>query len=250
MSVISMKKLTVIAHRKDTDTLIRQLMRTRCVDIVQTDLSQNERKLSRHRCEEEIAALEAQSAAIATAITALSPHSTRKKSLFTPRPLGDAEQFCKEDRREKTLAIAESPPASPSSRGIENSGAGADRPGTGIAASDSPAEGAACSGGNGAAGVTAGMAKTASETDSTLTAVGFGSSNAASTGPVATSGISNAGAGAAICSADAADGAPSPDADPAFGAARGAGTSDFGSVLARSLRGSPSNLRTAIGGRW
>lgn len=107
MSVISMKKLTVIAHRKDTDTLIRQLMRTRCVDIVQTDLSQNELKLSRHRCEEEIAALEAQSAAIATAITALSPHSTRKKSLFTPRPLGDAEQFCKEDRREKTLAIVQ-----------------------------------------------------------------------------------------------------------------------------------------------
>ena len=56
--------------------------------ISRSELGEGDIRLSRERCEEEIAALEAQSAAIQTAIHVLSPYSTRKKGLFTPRPKG------------------------------------------------------------------------------------------------------------------------------------------------------------------
>lgn len=97
MSVSTMKRLTVLAHRSDEDKLIKKLMKLRCLDV---NTAAQSADISRKTCEsaEQVSALEESTASIDKAIGALSRYAKRKKgTLGLSRSRLDLSAFAEGD---------------------------------------------------------------------------------------------------------------------------------------------------------
>ncbi len=94
MSVSKMKRLTVFAHRDEVDSLIKRLIRLRCVDVGQAEESvASDLALRRLNCDTARASAERVVAEINDAITILNPYSTKKRSLIRPKRRVDFDRF-------------------------------------------------------------------------------------------------------------------------------------------------------------
>lgn len=85
MSVSKMKKLTVFAHKRETDALVRRLMRLGCVQIERTDegADHGRLRLERYGDPAAVSELEGLLGRTTEALDTLSPYSTVKKGLKT-----------------------------------------------------------------------------------------------------------------------------------------------------------------------
>lgn len=90
MSIVAMKKLTLLASGGDVDELIRRLIKLRCVDVARAEDAEG---LSFTPCEGEVAELGAQLEQTKTAMTALRRYSQQKHSLFPKRRELDYDAF-------------------------------------------------------------------------------------------------------------------------------------------------------------
>ena len=102
MSVSRMKKLTLFAWRDESDSLIRRLVRLRCVDVsVSESFSEEKFCMVRLNCDADRAALEGSISNIDDAMLALNKYSQKKRSLLTPRARIDSEEFVANGSAEK-----------------------------------------------------------------------------------------------------------------------------------------------------
>jgi len=109
MSVSKMKRLTVFAHKGETDELLRKLVHLRCVDVSTAEPSSG--RLSTVRCnfDAQRAELEASLAEIGEAISILSPYSLKKRSLIRPKQRVRFDDFRadgSEQKARKTVRLA------------------------------------------------------------------------------------------------------------------------------------------------
>lgn len=84
MSVVKMKKLSVLAHSRDADKLIRRLMRLRCVELRRSETSEDD-GLTVHLDEARCAEIERRISNAEAALKTLSKYSERKKGLKNER---------------------------------------------------------------------------------------------------------------------------------------------------------------------
>lgn len=106
MAVVKMKKLSVFAHRRDSDRLIRRLMRLRCVELRKTEVDSDELTLHSEngvRCAE----IEKRIARTAEAISVLSKYSERKKGLGASRISVRLDKFSTDGSYNKALDIVD-----------------------------------------------------------------------------------------------------------------------------------------------
>ncbi len=106
MSVSTMKKLTVFAHREETDELTRRLVRLRCLDV-RTAPASAEEGLKRYDCEISGVRPEERAARVEEAMTVLSRYATRARSLVRPKAKVDMDAFLSDgsaERAEQTVA--------------------------------------------------------------------------------------------------------------------------------------------------
>ena len=96
MAVSTMKKLTVYAHRVDTDAIVRKLMSLRCVSVDQTDLGDGQLALRRESVDTGRGETEKRLAEISDALPPLTKRSHRKKALFSQLRPVDRESFCRD----------------------------------------------------------------------------------------------------------------------------------------------------------
>ena len=98
-----MKKLTVYAHAKDSDAVIRRLMSLKCVEIAELDKSLCEEMIpvAKVSCESERSALEASVLRINDAINTLDRYTHRKKSLFKQKLRVNLDKFVADGYAEK-----------------------------------------------------------------------------------------------------------------------------------------------------
>ena len=94
MSVSTMKKLSVFAHKQDLDTIVKKLMRLRCVDISsRVDDSDEELGLVGVACDAQRIELEGSVADINAAMVALEPYAVSTKGLFGAKQKLDMDGF-------------------------------------------------------------------------------------------------------------------------------------------------------------
>ena len=95
MSVSTMKKLTVFAHRQDLDTIVKKLMRLRCVDIASHVESDDDQELGVRRVECDVRRIELEGliADISAALAALEPYVQKSKGLFAAKKKLDMDEF-------------------------------------------------------------------------------------------------------------------------------------------------------------
>jgi len=86
MSVVNMKKLTVFAHKSETDEIIKRLVRLRCVEIKSGEADS---ELVRLNCDAKRNELENSVSDINEAMVVLNPFSKRTHSLIKPKIKGD-----------------------------------------------------------------------------------------------------------------------------------------------------------------
>ena len=98
MSVSSMKKLAVFAHRSDVDLLVKKLMRLRCVDISAHSEEESGVGLERIECDLRRIELEASVADISLAISTLDAYVQKSKGAFTAKIRLDTDSFAKSER--------------------------------------------------------------------------------------------------------------------------------------------------------
>lgn len=91
MSISSMKKLTVFAHARDADRVVRRLMRCRCVDVAPRDAESD--GLAANLCEDERIEQAQKVARITEALAYLHKHCG-KAPLVKMRQTVDQEAFC------------------------------------------------------------------------------------------------------------------------------------------------------------
>ena len=85
MSVSSMKRLTVFAHKEEADELVRRLVRLRCVDVSSAEPEAESLAAARCDYDAERSELERSVARINDAMTALNLYSVKRRSLIRPR---------------------------------------------------------------------------------------------------------------------------------------------------------------------
>ncbi len=102
MSVSTMRKLTVFAPKEQADTLIRRLMRLRCVQVRQVDGT--EAQLERVACDAQRVAAERRLSAVTDALEILAKYSARKGFVQTRNQL-DIEKFMAERYDAATEAV-------------------------------------------------------------------------------------------------------------------------------------------------
>ena len=83
MSVAVMKKLTVLAHADDTETILRRLIRLKCVEVKSHPAEGAGQ--ARLACEEALAEAEHRVEQTREALVPLHKYSTKKKQLFVPQ---------------------------------------------------------------------------------------------------------------------------------------------------------------------
>ena len=83
MSVAVMKKLTVLAHADDTETILRRLIRLKCVEVKSHPAEGAGQ--ARLACEEALAEAERRVEEAREALVPLHKYSTKKKQLFVPQ---------------------------------------------------------------------------------------------------------------------------------------------------------------------
>jgi len=94
MSVSRMKRLTVLAHKDEVDTLVRQLVRLRCVDVGNAEgVSEDALAMERYNCDAARAQLEARVTEINGALEVLNRYSQAKRSLIKPKARVNADEF-------------------------------------------------------------------------------------------------------------------------------------------------------------
>lgn len=81
MSVSVMKKLTVLAFHRDADTLLRRLVKLRCVEVRSVDCSDESLRLQRKRADEELKRSESLLKDIREALPILTKYSTEKRGI-------------------------------------------------------------------------------------------------------------------------------------------------------------------------
>ena len=106
MSVSRMKKLTVFAHRDESDAIMSRLIKLRCVDITDSALADGEDiSLNRYRCDSECSEREASASDIAQALALLSRYAQGTRSLVRPRTRIKTETFVTDGSEERARDI-------------------------------------------------------------------------------------------------------------------------------------------------
>ncbi len=100
MSIVAMKKLTLLASGGDVDELIRRLIKLRCVDVARAEDAEGLRFTP---CEGEVAELGAQLEQAKAAMSALRRYSQQKHSLFPKRRELDYDAFVSDGRYARAL---------------------------------------------------------------------------------------------------------------------------------------------------
>lgn len=101
MSVVNMKRLTVLAHKENVDDIIKRLLRLKCVEISDTDSFEDEKlSLVRINCDAERQRLEASVADIARAIDILDAYAGQSKGLLTQRARVNIDSFLEQGHSE------------------------------------------------------------------------------------------------------------------------------------------------------
>lgn len=95
MSIVAMKKLTLLASGGDVDELVRRLIKLRCLDVARAEDADGLRFTP---CEGEVAALGAQLEQVKSAMTALRRYSQQKHSFFPKRRELDFDAFLADGR--------------------------------------------------------------------------------------------------------------------------------------------------------
>jgi len=93
MSVVNMKKLTVFAHKSETDEIIKRLVRLRCVEIKSGEADS---ELVRLNCDAKRNELENSVSDINEAMVVLNPFSKRTRSLIKPKISVNSDKFTKD----------------------------------------------------------------------------------------------------------------------------------------------------------
>jgi len=104
MSVSTMKKLTVFAHREETDELIRRLVRLRCVDVRTAEISA-EQGIGRYDRETAGVGSEDRAAEVEAAMTVLSRYATRTRSLVRPKAKVDMDNFLSDGSADRAWQV-------------------------------------------------------------------------------------------------------------------------------------------------
>ena len=93
MSVLSMKKLTVFAHKNDTDEIVKKLVKMRCVEMRSAEA---DCQLERLNCDVRRNELESSVADINEAMLTLNKYSKRTRSLVNPKLKVNLDKFVKD----------------------------------------------------------------------------------------------------------------------------------------------------------
>ena len=98
-----MKKLAVFAHKQDLDTIVKKLMRLRCVDIASRveDGDDSDIGLCRVECDLRRIELESSIADISSALVALEPYVQKSKGLFASKKRLDMDEFSRSENAAK-----------------------------------------------------------------------------------------------------------------------------------------------------
>lgn len=101
-----MKKLAVFVHKEELDSLVKKLMRLRCVDIsTHSDDEDGELSLERINCDVRRLELESSVSDINDAINTLDPFVQKKKGLFSGKMQLDLDGFVANGNAEKARRI-------------------------------------------------------------------------------------------------------------------------------------------------
>ena len=106
MAVVKMKKLSVLAHKRDADRLIRRLLRLRCVEIRQAEQSEDSLIVTGGdgaKCAE----IERRIGRVTEAISSLSKYSEKKKGLVGSRISVRLDKFSTDGSYAKATEIVE-----------------------------------------------------------------------------------------------------------------------------------------------
>ena len=102
MSVSKMKKLTVFAHKEDSDAILRRLIRLRCVDATAAEPSDQPALATRRiSCDAQRTALESAISGISDAMEVLNRYAVRPRSLVRPKIRVDTDAFLTDGRAEE-----------------------------------------------------------------------------------------------------------------------------------------------------
>ncbi|MBQ8207192.1 MAG: V-type ATP synthase subunit I [Clostridia bacterium] len=101
-----MKKLSVFAHRRDADKLLRRLMRLRCVELRKTELNEDE-ALKPCGDEAKCAEIEKRIGRVSEAITLLSKYSEKKKGLSSSRISVRLDKFRTDGSYTRAISIVD-----------------------------------------------------------------------------------------------------------------------------------------------
>ena len=95
MSVSKMKKLTVFAHKREENEIIKKLVRLRCVDVSPAD-SDKVLSCAAYSCDRLRMELESSVADISEAMTVLNKYQKRSGGLFKSKTAVNSERFIKD----------------------------------------------------------------------------------------------------------------------------------------------------------
>ena len=98
MSVVNMKKLTVLVHRDELDPVIKRLVRLRCVEIRSEDGAEG---LARLNCDRARNELEASVSRINEAMVTLNKYSKRTRGLFSQKAKVSYDKFLSDGSAER-----------------------------------------------------------------------------------------------------------------------------------------------------
>lgn len=104
MAVVKMKKLSVLAHSRDADKLIRRLMRLRCVELMRSEAAEDE-GLTVFSDETRCAEIEKRIGSAEEALRSLSKYSEKKKGLRTERISVRLDKFSTDGSYARARAI-------------------------------------------------------------------------------------------------------------------------------------------------
>lgn len=108
MAVIKMKKLSVFAHRRDADALVRRLMRLRCVELKQIDNADADAcLLEAYGGEEKLSDLEKQLSRTTEALSLMSKYNASKKGLINKPISVRLDRFRTDGSYAKAVGIAD-----------------------------------------------------------------------------------------------------------------------------------------------